>query len=461
MNAKVTRVVLPLVFPAGLAPGAGKESNRLTLARDGANRYVLRGTSIAGALRHAWARLHGVGSDDAAVTAWFGAACDAGGGDPSPLRIADALLDIGPRRESELRTFVARSRHTGAAVVGSLFDLEALPPGASTTVVLELHSHGDEDTATFVAEIVGLITAGLLFGGHGARGLGQARLESTAIARTFNLSDVGEHALWLDEVFARRRGKLPTDGHIIEPKIPSAGPLLQVHVTFTVPRGQDFVVGDGQGMDVEVEPQRVVTAKGKEKLRLPGSTLRGALRSWVARLAAREGLAVVDSAARYVAQGDARGDDLAWGFASKEDRKHVLNALSEEPSRLREEIACPVMRLFGSSFSAGRIHVSDAIGDGTTQTRTHVGVDRLTGGANEGFLFDAEVVCGARFETTILVWEPTEQESKWLAQSLRAIDLGLCRIGSSKAGGRLALAASPTASGAHASLFQNLEPCEA
>jgi CRISPR/Cas system CSM-associated protein Csm3 (group 7 of RAMP superfamily) len=113
------------------------------------------------------------------------------------------------------------------------------------------------------------------------------------------------------------------------------------------------------------------------------------------------------------------------------------------------------MRLFGSGYSASRIHISDAFAErkDKAQPRKHVAVDRITGGANEGFLFDCGVVCGGEFWTTISVESPTEQEINWIVATLRALDLGICRVGSSKAGGRLGITRPIEANGPFAEKF--------
>ncbi|HNC62778.1 MAG TPA: hypothetical protein PK799_14175 [Rhodocyclaceae bacterium] len=54
------------------------------------------------------------------------------------------------------------------------------------------------------------------------------------------------------------------------------------------------------------------------------------------------------------------------------------------------------------------------------------------------------------------VENPSESEARWLASTIRAMHLGLVRIGSSKAAGRLELLEPPTAVGPHADLFRNL-----
>ena len=114
-------------------------------------------------------------------------------------------------------------------------------------------------------------------------------------------------------------------------------------------------------------------------------------------------------------------------------------------------------------ISAGQVEVRAELNDSDAQRRAHVAVDRVTGGATEGFLFENDVLCGSkrvRFRVFLRVERPTEEEARWLAASLRALDRGLIRVGSSKAGGRLALATTPAATGPYKELFTTLEPSE-
>ncbi|MFX0136054.1 MAG: CRISPR-associated RAMP protein Csx7 [Candidatus Hodarchaeota archaeon] len=69
--------------------------------------------------------------------------------------------------------------------------------------------------------------------------------------------------------------------------------------------------------------------------------------------------------------------------------------------------SCPICRLFGSTFFKGRIAISDAyLIEGTEavlEERDGVAIDRFTGGAAAGALFQLEVVSKAQFKTKIIV----------------------------------------------------------
>ncbi len=468
----VHRLMLPLNFPAGVRPGAGKGGgNLLLLARDGAKRPILRGTALCGALRHAFARSRRAASGAESVSAWFGAPLDgrrdSGTGATSPLRIADLVLGES-ENSGQVRHHISVDRHTGAVRDGTLFDLEALPPNTQGVALLELWEAPGEDGVSFLREIVGLFAAGVLLGGNAARGIGRAVLNGPALHRSFDLSKLEEHAAFLDERHRIRRGVQPKDGKPIEPARVAGATTLRIECEWTIPRGQDLLVADGQGLDYEKEPQRVDGADGKSYWRLPGSSLRGVLRAWISRLARRAGKRVDDSVECYQAEGGpAAGHDLAWGRGvNPQERKERRQALRNERVRVVTIVNCPIMDLFGSSYSRGRIHVSDGLAaaeTGHVQARAHVAVDRVTGGANEGFFFENTVLTPTprlRFPVTILIEDPTEEEARWLAKAIRAVDRGLIRVGSSKSSGRLALVAPPKAVGPHHECFSTVTPSE-
>ena len=460
-QSTVFRLVLPLVFPAGIHPGAGKDGgNRLQIARDGQGRCVLRGTALAGALRHAWARSLDLRSDAHEVARWFGCALSRDEDAPSLLRVGDAPLDTGGN-DSLFRHHNAVDRHTGAVRERALFDVEALPPYTRCKVVLELACETEQEGLGFLSGLIGLLSDGLVRGGSGARGIGRAELDGQVRYRCFDLTDLTRHAAFLDERYATSTGEHVADGERLEP-VRGRGNALCVDLLLAVPRGQDLLVGDGQGLDYEMEPQRVRGSDGQHYWRLPGSSLRGVFRAWFSRLAARDGKEVADSAARYRQRGGpASGDDVAWGFRDAKERENDLETLDVDPRRLDEVVHCPVMRLFGSSFARGRIHIGDSLvklDPENEQERAHVAVDSFTGGANEGFFFQNTVLHGVSFPVSVTIERPTEEEAGWLARTLRALDMGVLRVGCSKSAGRLALAEKVSAVGPFSEALSDLEP---
>jgi CRISPR/Cas system CSM-associated protein Csm3 (group 7 of RAMP superfamily) len=477
----VYRLCVPVIFHSGLAPGAGKcGGNLLETSRDGQGRHILRGTAIAGVLRHAWASKNGfaatpTGQDDE-VARWFGFALGDDGGEhgghnnrPSPLHISDAILQTG-NQDAEIRQHNMVDRHVGAVRDGGLFAVEFLPPGTHTTVVLHLHHEEDEAAASeFCDELVELFGEGLSFGGNTARGIGLAEIGGDVRRRRFNLMDLNDLAAWLDVSWQWRENGIPClDGEILRPE-PKNNKCLKAKISLVIPAGQDICIGSGTGDEFSIEPQQVTHADGKRYWRLPGSSLRGVFRAWFNRLAAREACAggekgkPADSVERFL-DNDGKpsdGKEIGWNFDGDEERKRKIESL-ENGACISDVVSCPVARLFGSLYGAGRIHISDALAlqdsGSRTQPRKHVAIDRITGGANEGFLFDhAALLPGSVFSIRVLVHDPEEHEVRWLAQTLRALDLGLIRIGSAKSSGRLALHGRIDVTGPHAEILQTIE----
>ncbi len=161
---------------------------------------------------------------------------------------------------------------------------------------------------------------------------------------------------------------------------------------------------------------------------LPGSSVRGVLRSGLERL--------------LQAVGGERGCVL---FAEKSHRtcftvnrdgfEAFKRGLKGSPSEQEEMLArklfeedglCDICRLFGSPLNAGRLRVADCRPLGGTDPRTNVrdgvAIDRDTESAREKLKFDYEVVeAGAEFGFRLQVDNATETDFALLAMLLREL----------------------------------------
>lgn len=450
---------LPLDFAAGISPGEGSEMNVLTVARDGKNRPLLRGTSIAGVLRSAYAsNLHeqNLASSDIEkeTERWFGGAAggDTKEGTSSRVLVDDAVLELG---ESDVSTSThhLRNRHTGVVTDKGLFAMESCPPGTKAVLAIWIRSDdsiADQDREAFINTMTCQLGKGLIFGGRNARGVGVAALATDqGQRRTYALNQVDDYASYLDQSRQwRSKRAIPQDAEPISIEQDKRTDQLQVEVTFRIPRGQDILIAEGD----TASPQRVTNAKGEDAWKLPGSSLRGTLKSWMTRLAALDGKSVEDSVAGFKKFRAEEDDDSAYP-----DLKNMTNN------------NCPINNLFGTVKQEGRIHVPSAFSkvqpdQNESQLRMHVAIDRITGGAAEGLLFQNHVLTSGagdkppRFKHLIRIDTPTADDCNWLAKSLLAIHHGVVRIGSSKSSGRLELESVPTATGANSDLFTNVFP---
>lgn len=464
MGTTMYRICLPLVFKAGLSPGEYSDGNRLLIARDGLGRPVLRGTALAGVLRHAWRELRPE-LTLAQESAIFGARQGAEDAmlAPSRVEVADCVIDMPGGDGSGPRVHNHINRHTGVVIKGSLFSVESVPPGALVTAVLWLLA-GEEQrdaAALWMADLGEILAEGLILGGRSARGIGLASLAGEPTRRAYDLAVPADYACYLDDHRLWRQGE--TGGLSVGQPLPASGDkakatTLCIDLELYVPRGQDFLVAAAESRDSGAAPQTVFCEKGQFWL-LPGSSLRGLFRAWVSRLAAREGLPVAFSRERQFAVGAdggaVTGEQIGWCFSEK-----------EEDNDSQPTTDCPVAALFGWLGHRGRIHVSDSmapVDTGLVQRRSHVAIDLVTGGALEGRFFQNDVIVGdvrkpVRFTVRILVRNPTQIEARWVAACLGALDSGLIRVGSSKAAGRLALCGAPAASGPFQDVFDQVKP---
>ncbi len=441
------RLCIPVSFPAGVSVGADRDGNAASIARDGAGRAIVRGSSWAGVLRRELRKA----SHNEALDTWFcadrGFARNVGLPASRHIVIQDSVLrnaNNDPVR-SVVRTHNAVDRHVGAPVDGALFTVEGAAPGARCTFEVWIKAGSDEDDAVaqLVNALVGAFRRGILVGGSKARGIGEAQLQDGK-SHTWRRFDLGSPEC-LGAWFDIRSGRENNGGKSMDCAVGSGGHTdgkdlgkdLDVTVEFVIPPGQDVLCGDGQRDRLALDVQRVIDADGEAWFRLPGSSLRGVVRGWCARLAARE--------RKPVAYTYERALEKRWTGAEAADVKHDQ---------------CVVTALFGSGKGAGRIHIGDAMVSAKKAShseRTHVSIDRAWATSLEGMLFSNGVLDGSEdpFEVRIRIARVQEHEATWIAQTLVAIHIGLIRIGSSKASGRM-LVQKCEASGEYAGLVNEL-----
>ncbi|MEO6890150.1 MAG: CRISPR-associated RAMP protein Csx7, partial [Ktedonobacteraceae bacterium] len=151
---------------------------------------------------------------------------------------------------------------------------------------------------------------------------------------------------------------------------------------------------------------------GKQEVFLPGSSLKGVVRSHLEKIVCSLKPRVVcypfegnedrqaDMDQRQQYYRDSCGGMFNQYSKRSEDNRRRL----EERTDLVYGASCPTCRLFGSTGFIGRLAISDAhlASDELKEQRDGVGIDRLTGGASHGAKFELEVVStGVVFETDI------------------------------------------------------------
>ena len=186
-----------------------------------------------------------------------------------------------------------------------------------------------------------------------------------------------------------------------------------------------------------------VWRNGGQQVYLPGSSLKGVLRSHAERI----GRAVADRGQFLACDPFAKKgpDRFCGGCFQVRGGENVperfqldLVEVSDAVNQAVYADSCPICRLFGSTLFAGRLAVGDAYAVGNppgTQTRDGVGIDRFTGGAAGGAKFDLEVVTSGAFETKIHIRNFELWQLGLLAFVLEDLKDGLIRIGAGKSRG--------------------------
>lgn len=103
----------------------------------------------------------------------------------------------------------------------------------------------------------------------------------------------------------------------------------------------------------------------------------------------------------------------------------------EEQGRYVYQSMCPACKLFGSTEIASRIYIADAypIGECVIGERTGVGINRITGAAQKGALYDFEVVEEGSFLVNITLKNYELYQMALLMFVLKDLDEGYVSLG--------------------------------
>ncbi|MEA1305352.1 RAMP superfamily CRISPR-associated protein [Actinomyces oris] len=387
-------------------------------ARDGHGRPVLTGRSVKGALRAACQRFleeHGnaVGLDERELQQLWGDDGTRGAGSAAPLRASAITVHTvelpteGCQRDEEHKVMLptrmgnAIDRYWGSAGDTALFKHEYLPRGKELALTItaeaglpdgvevpqgDVAPPGPEQVEKLFALIIGLIKDGrVAFGGRQNAGWGRVALSDSEKAWRLTKAEPGSRAgleEWLSGAGGRSVDVAPVDC--------GGSGRMRIEITWDSPTGilvaepqddgsqeeADAGAADGspeeaEGADSEeTKPARPLRAGPEETdpIVLPGSSVRGALRTRATRIARTILLAKKDPST--VAD---------WSGAG------VHEQLAQDPSLVRD--------LFGSTTHRGALTVLDTLAaeDGPSRKITHNAGDRWTGGVADGLLYSEEV----------------------------------------------------------------------
>jgi CRISPR/Cas system CSM-associated protein Csm3 (group 7 of RAMP superfamily) len=353
------------------------------LLRDARGRAWLPGSSVRGVLRD-WCEREAplLGVNQASVNQLFGASeRDSKDDRQGRLTVLDAVLDVTPSH-TEVRDHVKIDRATGAAATGAKFD-EELAIARTCTLRLVYTGDGPDDPELLLLDsaLQALRDEVLSFGGKGAWGYGWCSVEKVT-HRVWRREQPAHLAAWLAQ---RAPGKShEADGQGTQPAAPRRLPplagwgrhspppwswlRLDLRLVFDGP----MLVAGPPRAETDADAAYIVDRLGHALL--PGSSWRGVVHGQADRIAATLGSAVDELPATLF--GDVKGDEGQRGLCR---------------------------------FGEGRLSAEAAARIEARQD--HVAIDRFTGGAAGGRLFNTLALESPTFDVPLMVrWHHDRDE---------------------------------------------------
>ena len=475
MKFRAITASLELRTALHIGTGEGTETADDLLRRDARGRLMIPGTAIAGALRSLATKLaprlqdvspcHVLKAKDlkkacgCLVCQLFGDVNPQEdvdeGGNAARVLVYDAVLDSS---DVQIRDGVGIDRVTGAAARRERikFDLEVLPAGTTFKLRIELDRHLQDVNALqlLAASLAEWEQGRGTVGGRVARGLGAFALKGVQfidydLNNSSNLMQMlrsgpswdrsdGDKT-WLHTHVAALRPKV-TAWKAGEEAVARSWALAEFTLTATGPfLIHDLTQAGRSGFDHS--PLLDAYTKGSKPV-LPGSSLRGVLRSQAERIARTLATQAAWSGSRprqhFLDHCPAcnplttKTDDPVASCNS------FIKMLGKKERRKLEESGaedkfCLACRLFGSTWNGSRLRVEDApLKIGTTveyKVLDFLAIDRFTGGGRDGAKFDAVVLWKPKFSVRLFLENPEPWELGWLALVLRDLNDGLATVG--------------------------------
>jgi CRISPR/Cas system CSM-associated protein Csm3 (group 7 of RAMP superfamily) len=490
MSFRAITATLELRTPLHVGTGEGTETVDDLLRRDARGCLLIPGTALAGALRSIATRLAPRLRGERACLALTGKdsprACgclvcllfgdvnpqeDDTHGNAARLLIYDAALP--DKTDVQVRDGVGIDRVTGAAArrERSKFDLEILPAQTTFQLRIEVDSRlfegrKPERPLHLLAATLAEWQAGRgAIGGRVGRGLGALTLKDVRWVD----HDLNQPATLIDFLTSGPQWQTQQgDRKWVEQQVANAQPQVEAVraelqelpvarswalAEFTLAATGPFLTHDLVQAGRSGFDHAPVLAAYQKKARpvLPGSSLRGVLRSQAERIART--LTTLDA---WENESDSSARSKRFGgrcsacnplTAETSDPvascnslvKGYLRSISDREERRKREQAgvadklCLGCYLFGSTWNGSRLRIEDApLLAGTEpvyKVLDFVAIDRFTGGGRDSAKFDATVLWQPEFSIRLFLDNPESWELGWLALTLRDLHEGLATVG--------------------------------
>ncbi|MCC2693897.1 RAMP superfamily CRISPR-associated protein [Nodularia sp. LEGE 04288] len=360
----IVRGTLVLDTPTCLGSGDAEGDTDLVILRDSVeDKALLMGSSIAGALRN-YLRDHEYGYNAEEISVLFGGKRSEEEGEQSPLIINDAISNTIPR--IELRDGVKINSITKTAEDGQKYDLELLEAGTQFDICFELiiENNREQLIKELVIVLQGLESGKIPIGMKKQRGFGCCHVEEWQVWQ-FDLQKYDERLDWLNfehwnpglfPNYPIHRSIEKALGLFLDEKEDKRD-RLTIHTTFTL--ASPLLIRSGQASSDKVPDVVHLKSRrnGEFQPVLSGTSLAGVLRHRAER---------------------------------------IVNTLQKNTSIIDE--------IFGVDFSkdktnkpkASRLIVHESVIKETTDlVQNRIAIDRFTGGALHGALFNEQPIFGS------------------------------------------------------------------
>lgn len=194
-------------------------------------------------------------------------------------------------------------------------------------------------------------------------------------------------------------------------------------------------IGGGDSSVYGTDNSVVKTVDGSPYI--PGSSLKGVLRTYLERLAQSGSLQAEGYKKPCIF-----GETMCLSeLDKKEKRLELKQEIGEENfNQYLSEQSCPICHLFGNQLRAAKVKITDATVHrnwiGKYDIREGVGIDRDTGTATQKMKYDFEVVpAGTQFKLKMIADNLSEVEVKWLMIAINSLIQGRILLGGKTARG--------------------------
>lgn len=213
-------------------------------------------------------------------------------------------------------------------------------------------------------------------------------------------------------------------------------------VEFSITPEDPILVKSGRASVSGVEMAFVRTYRsGKPQPFIPGSSIKGVLRSYAEKICRSLRDDPVPVCLPYLDPGKVpnppKEEIRQFSCGLQFDHYKRKRKIPTISSAKVYQLSCPTCRLFGSHGFVGRLATADAYSttEPLIEERDGVAIDRLTGGAREGQLYDLEVLVRGEFKSSIEVRNFERWQLGLLALIFRDLEEGLVRLGFGKSRG--------------------------